>query len=81
VTSVRESGAGTDGGRSDGPSLRFVVVSESATPLVAVSALLQSHADIILVSRRPDSRRAEDIVGVLTPVALAHLIETDAELS
>jgi CIC family chloride channel protein len=61
-------------------SLRYVLVSEQATPLAALSALLEAEAEVVLVSRDPDARRAADVVGVVTPAALAHLLKTDEEL-
>jgi CIC family chloride channel protein len=61
-------------------SLRYVVVPQQATPLAALSALLEAEAEVVLVSRDPDARRAADVVGVVTPAALAHLLKTDEEL-
>jgi CIC family chloride channel protein len=61
-------------------SLRSVLVSEQATPLAALRALLQAEAELVLVSRDPNARRAADVVGVVTPAALAHLLKTDEEL-
>ena len=75
----KESGA-TAGG-SSGRFLRYVLVAEQATPLGAVTALWEAEAELILVSRNPESRRAEDVVGVVTPAALARLFETDEDLS
>jgi hypothetical protein len=57
------------------------LVPGQATPLAAVSALWDAEAELILVSRNPDSRRAEDLVGVVTPAALAHLFRADDDLS
>jgi hypothetical protein len=65
---------------SAGRSLRYVVVPQHATPLAALSALLEAEAELVLVSRDPDARRAADVVGVVTPAALAHVLETDEEL-
>ena len=61
-------------------SLRYVVVPQQATPLAALSALLEAEAELVLVSRDPGARRAADVVGVVTPAALAHLLKTDEEL-
>jgi CIC family chloride channel protein len=66
---------------SDGNSLRYVVMPEQAMLLAAAVALLDSEAEIILVSLNPDSLRTEDLVGVVTPMALAHLLKADEELS
>jgi len=61
-------------------SLRYALVSEQATALAPLSALLQAEAELVLVSRDRDARRAADVVGVVTPAALAHLLKTDEEL-
>jgi hypothetical protein len=58
-----------------------VLVSQQATALAAVSALWPAEGEVILVSRNPDARLAEDVVGVVTPAALGRLLETDEELS
>jgi len=76
------AGVTTDAGAaSAGRSLRYVLVSQQATPLAAMTALWEAEAEIILVSRDPDARRAADVVGVVTPAALVRLLKTDEELS
>lgn len=62
-------------------SLRYVVVGEQATLLAAAGALWEAEAELILVSRDPDSRRTEDLVGVVTLAALAHVFKADEDLS
>ena len=76
VTKQQDAQAG-----SAGNSLRYVVMAEQAMLLAAAVALLDSEADIILVSGNTDSRRAEDLVGVVTPSMLAHVFKVDEELS
>jgi CIC family chloride channel protein len=75
----------TDSGTgSSGPgerALRYKVLPSHATPLSAVRAVCEEGAELILVARHPDSRRAEDLVGVVTGVALARLVATDDEIS
>jgi CIC family chloride channel protein len=66
---------------SSGRSLRYVVVADYADFLTAVSALWAAEAEVILVSRQPDSRRTEDIIGVITPATLARVFKTEADLS
>jgi chloride channel protein, CIC family len=69
-------------GAADAPrSLRYVVMSRQATPLMAMDALLRAEAQIVIVSRDPDARWASDVVGLVTVAALAQLLATDAELS
>jgi hypothetical protein len=50
-----------------------------ATPQAAIATLLEAEAELILVSRNPDARRAADVVGVVTLPALARLLKTDEE--
>ena len=61
--------------------LRYVAMPEQTKLLEAAVTLLDFEAEIILVSRNPDSLRVDDLVGVLTPAALAHLLKVDEELS
>jgi len=81
VTRHQDTESGAAGAGSAGRSLRYVLVTERATTLAAVSALWEAEAELILVSRHPDARRAEDLVGVVTPAALTHLLMTDEDLS
>jgi chloride channel protein, CIC family len=62
-------------------SLRYVLLAEHATPLAALNALLSAAADLVLISRHPEARRAEDVIGFVTQAELAQLIAMDAELS
>jgi chloride channel protein, CIC family len=81
VTRRPDAESGLTGTGSAHRSLRYVLVSERATLLAAIGALCDAAAEIILVSRRPDTRRTEDLVGVVTAAALAHLLKVDEELS
>lgn len=72
----RPDDAGSDG-KSVGAAarpLRYVLMPERATPLAALSALLEPEAEVVLVSRNPDAQRAEDIVGVVTRAMLARVL-------
>lgn len=71
--------AGSAGSNGDG--LRYVLLPQSAAPLAAIGAMLEAEADLVLVSRKPGSTRAEDVVGVVTKAALARIIRTDEDLS
>ena len=79
----QRSGAGSGTGSSgpDGRTLRYKVLPEQATPLSAVRAVCEERAELILVSRRPDSGRTEDVVGVVTAAVLARAVATDDEMS
>jgi len=81
VTRHQDTESGAAGAGSAGRSLRYVLVTERATTLAAVSAVWEAEAELILVSRHPDARRVEDLVGVVTPAALTHLLMTDEDLS
>ena len=64
-----------------GRSLRYVVVSQGATALAALSAMLEAQAELVLVSRDPDAQQAKDVVGEVNAAALTYLLKTDEELS
>jgi chloride channel protein, CIC family len=81
VTRLEDVTLGAAGAASAGRSVRYAVVSRQATPLAAMAALWETEAELILVSRNPDARRAADVVGVVTLAALARLLKTDEELS
>lgn len=59
----------------------YQLLAEEATPLVAVSALWRSQAQLVLVSRHPEQNRAEDIVGVVEASVLTRIIDTNKSLS
>jgi chloride channel protein, CIC family len=69
------------GAASDTRFLRYVVVNQNEKLLAAVSTLWEAEAELILVSRNPDSRRANDLVGVVTPATLAKVLKTEEDLS
>lgn len=77
---VRESNAATasDTARH---RVRYLLLSPQASPLAAVRGIWTSDAQLILVSRNPDQRRAEDIAGVITPEILAQVLSRDKSLS
>ena len=69
------------GDTEKGRPVRYHFLSEDATPLTAVTAFWESDAELVLVSRDPGARRAEDLVGVVTPNTLAQVLKTNAGLS
>jgi CIC family chloride channel protein len=81
VTRRPDEGSDATGAGAAGRPVRFVLMSERATPLAAIGALWDAEGEVILVSRNPDSRRAEDVIGVVTRAALAHVLKTDESLS
>ena len=68
-----------DGGTS-GP-VDYIILSEEATPLAAVSALWNSQARLALVSSNPELQRAGDIVGIVDADMLTRLLNTNNSLS
>jgi chloride channel protein, CIC family len=73
--------SGAASAAAGGRALRYEVLPEQATPLSAVRAVCEEGVEIILVSRRPDSRRAEDVVGVVPAAVLARAVATTDEIS
>lgn len=74
------SHAAPDDERADSP-VQYVLLAEQATPLTAVSELWNAQAQLVLVSRNPALRRAEDIVGVVDAETLAQILNTGKSLS
>jgi CIC family chloride channel protein len=81
VTKYPAQVSGATSAGSTGRSLRFVMVNEHENFLTAMGALCESEAEIILLSRQPESWRPGDIIGVVTPVALASVFKTEVDLS
>ena len=77
---ARESNYG-DTSRAPGRDVRYLLLSPQASPLAAVRGIWTSDAQLILVSRNPDQRRAADIAGVITPEILAQVLSRDKSLS
>lgn len=60
---------------------RYALVAVETTPLAALAVLAETSAELILVSRRTGSQRADDVIGLLTPAALTSLLKSDQLLS
>ena len=73
--------SGADSSGPGGRALRYKVLPEQATLLSAVRAVCEEGAELIVVSRRPDSRRTEDVVGVVAAAVLARTVATEDEIS
>jgi CIC family chloride channel protein len=71
----------TTGGNTSGEPVPYLLLSEQTTPLAAVSGLFNSKAQLVLVSRNPALRRAEDVVGVVDAAVLGHMLEVNKRLS
>ncbi len=71
---------GCSGDGKTGPSDRFVIMPAGSTFLETARALKRADADVVLVSGNPASRRAGDILGVLTMRELLQHLKDVAEL-
>jgi CIC family chloride channel protein len=79
---LRRPGAQPDSTAETAPhSLRYVVTNQDEKLMEAVRIMWEAEADVILVTRNPDSRRADDLVGVVTRTALARVLRTEEDLS
>ena len=67
--------------RPAGRPMRHILVSERETPVSAARALLDVENGLLLVSRRPESGQAGDLVGIVTKAEVAHLLSTVEALS
>jgi CIC family chloride channel protein len=61
--------------------VRYLLMSQQASPLSAVRGIWTSNAQLVVVMGNPNSRRAEDIVGLVTPEILAQVLSRDKSLS
>jgi CIC family chloride channel protein len=73
-----QSGAAGDDSPQD---VSYVLIPVQATPLAALTALCETGAQLVLVTRQAESHRAEDIIGLLSPATLAGLLKSDEALS
>jgi chloride channel protein, CIC family len=80
VTRQPAAQGGSPGARNAARPFGYVVVDQQENLLAALRAMWVAEAELILASRRPGSRRADDIVGIVTPAALAGLIEAEEDL-
>jgi chloride channel protein, CIC family len=62
-------------------TVQYILMSEQDTPLAAVSALWNSQARLVLVSRNPELQRAGDIVGIVDAGMLARVLNVNKSLS
>jgi CIC family chloride channel protein len=69
------------GDNATGRKATYALVPLQATPLAALTALCETGADLVLVTRQADTHRAEDIVGQLSPAILAGLLKSNEQLS
>ena len=77
-STVESAATGT---KSTARLLRYVIVNQNEKLLPAGSAMWKAEAELILVSRKPDSQRPEDLVGVITSAVLARVLRTEEDLS
>jgi hypothetical protein len=48
--------------------------------LAGVHTMAEAEADILVVSRAAGSRKAADVVGIVTSATIVHLLKTQDEL-
>jgi CIC family chloride channel protein len=78
---ARSGSAGVDGALGSAlSSVTYTIASDEAMLITAVRDMWAAEARVILVSRDPISRHAEDIVGVVTPTSIARFLEAEAKL-
>jgi len=69
------------GGETTAGPLRFVIASEDESLLSAVTTMWAANAAVILVARKPESNRADDLAGVVTREALLGVLGSQEEIS
>jgi hypothetical protein len=80
VTKQPRDLAEDSGAASVGLFLHYVLVDEREELLAGVHAMAEAEADILLVSRNARSRKAVDVVGVVSSATIVHLLKTQDEL-
>jgi CIC family chloride channel protein len=80
VTKQPQGSAEVVGDSPASPSLHYLIVDESEKLLAAVHAMAEAEADILLVSRDARSRKAGDVVGIVTSATIVHLLKDQDEL-
>jgi CIC family chloride channel protein len=80
VTKQPQNLADGSGDASAGPSLHYVIVDEREELLAGVHAMAEAEADILLVSCNTRSRKASDVVGIVTSATIVRLLNTQDEL-
>ncbi|MEM8564638.1 MAG: hypothetical protein AAGF57_20520 [Pseudomonadota bacterium] len=61
--------------------ISFASIDLQATPRDALAVVCAKGADVALVTSRPGSKQAPDVVDLLGPSRLAALVQLDAVLS
>ncbi len=80
VTKQPRDAAENSGDASAGLSVHYFIVDEREELLTAMHAMAEAEADILLVSRDARSRKAADVVGIVTSATIVHLLKAQDEL-
>lgn len=80
VTRQPGPAVGSSGAGYAARPLRYVLVNEQEMLLPAIRFMWEAEAELILASRNPDPRRADDVVGVVTSAALGRWLEVQEDL-
>ena len=62
-------------------SLRYALVNDREMLSTAIQTLADGEVDLILASHDPNARRAEDVVGLVTPATIARLLRAEDGLA
>ena len=62
-------------------SLRYALVNDREMLSTAIQTLADGEVDLILASHDPNARRAEDVVGLVTPATVARLLRAEDGLA
>ena len=83
ITGVTQRSSAPGGSSGGGPavrSCRYVLAGENERLADALRSMWGADAELILASRNPASRRADDIVGVVTPATLSRFLKSNEDL-
>jgi hypothetical protein len=80
VTKQRQGSAEEGRDSPASVSLHYVIVDEREKLLAGTRAMAEAEADILLVSRDVRSRKAADVIGIVTSSTIVHLLKAQDEL-
>jgi CIC family chloride channel protein len=80
VTKQRQGSAEEGRDSPASVSLHYVIVDEREKLLAGTRAMAEAEADILLVSRDARSRKAADVIGIVTSSTIVHLLKAQDEL-
>ena len=78
---TRRAPAGSSDAAPAPSSLRYALVNDREMLSTAIQTLADGEVDLILASHDPNARRAEDVVGLVTPATIARLLRAEDGLA